>query len=146
MKSVKAFLLLMCAQYAGVFMFAWLKSTVFVADRYLFLIRYQSLFVIITGILIMKLTLQKQAFIFFIVLYTITWVIYFILKFYLIVGGGEPANNMLPLDPALGAYLTFTQLLTPFPFLVFWLLNRVYRLHFSGKEKTKNKQINYMID
>ncbi len=141
MKSVKVFIALMLALYICFFALDLLKSTVFLADRYLFLIRYQTLFLIVSGILIMKLTLQKQSFHFFIVLYAGVWLIYFFVKLYTVAASGDLAYTILQRNSILAGFLVYTQLLTPFPFLVFWFLNRVYLLHFCVEEETENKKL-----
>lgn len=138
MKPVKVFLLLMMALYACLFFLDWLKSTLSLGADHSFLIRFQTIFLIVAGVAIMKFTLPKNAFSTFIVLYASVWAAYFLVKLSIIASGGALTNGTHT-NTILSVYLKFTQVITPFPFFAFWLLNRVYLMH--SEEKRSSPQL-----
>lgn len=126
MKSVKAFLLCMLGLYIGLFVFDYLKAVVFPVNHHSLIIWLKTFFLVIAGVCIMGFTLEKKVFRTFIIIYISLWVIYYIIKIIAkfptqLTEGALMANKFMLF------YLNITQLVTPFPFFFFWVLNRVFR-------------------
>lgn len=137
MKSVRVFLLLMVILQFCLFGLDWYKTTVAVGTFHSFLIWFQTFFLIISGWLIMKLTLQKQPFQLFTFVYGILWTFYFLLKYLIlklifIITGSSAYLISVQTSQPLVIYLKYSQLLTPLPFLIFWLLYQVYLKSFTS--------------
>lgn len=126
MKSVKVFLLLMLALYIALFGLDYLKSHVFpIPHPYHSLLIWLKTFVmVVAGVWVMKFTLEKKIFQTFIYIYLSLWVIYYIIKW--VTKFTEPTEELFSSNKVMLLYLSVTQLLTPFPFFFFWILNRVF--------------------
>ena len=126
MKSVKVFLLLMLALYIALFGLDYLKSHIFpITHHYHSLLIWIKTFVmVVAGVLIMKYTLEKKIFQTFIYIYLSLWAIYYIIKW--ATKFTEPTEAFFSSNKIMLLYLSVTQLLTPFPFFFFWILNRVF--------------------
>ncbi len=127
MKSVKAFLLLMLALYICLFGFDYLKAEVFPStSRYhSWMIWLKTFFLVTAGTGIMYLTLERGVFKTFFKIYLILWIIYFLIKWI----SKVPIQLSLPYlkgEKVMLFYMNITQILTPFPFFFFWVLNRVF--------------------
>ena len=125
MKSVKAFLLLILALYLGLFLFDYLKAYVFPVKNHSLFVWLKTAFLVLGGMLIMKITLEKKVFKTFITIYASLWVIYYIIKWIAKLPVSMP-ESMFSANKTMLFYLNVTQLLTPFPFFFFWVLNRVF--------------------
>lgn len=128
MKSVKAFLLLMLALYIILFFLDYLKSYVFPIGHHshYFIVWLKTFLMVVAGVFIMKITLENKIFKTFILIYSSLWVIYYLLKWITKFAG--PAEDTFSSNKVMLLYLSITQLLTPFPFFFFWILNRVFNI------------------
>ena len=126
MKSVKVFLSLMLALYIALFGLDYLKSHVFPASHpyHSMLIWLKTFVMVVAGVWVMKFTLEKKIFQTFIYIYLSLWVIYYIIKW--VTKFTEPTEALFSSNKIMLLYLSVTQLLTPFPFFFFWILNRVF--------------------
>lgn len=145
MKSVKAFLICILLLYVGLFVFDYLKSAVFPVKNHSLVIWLKTVFLVSAGILIMKLTLEKKVFNTFLIIYISLWVIYYVIK-----GIGKFPNQFSEAyfqdNKVMMFYLNITQLITPFPFFFFWVLNRVFKSNFffsetnTGRNEMQNRK------
>ncbi len=126
MKSVKIFLLCMLLLYAGLLGFDYLKAVVFPVKHHSLFIWLKSVFLVVGGIAVMKITLEKRVFKIFILIYVSLWIIYYILK-WVAKFPDQPTEFTFAANKVMLFYLSITQLLSPFPFFFFWMLNRVFR-------------------
>ncbi len=132
MKSVKVFLVLMLILYLGLFFFDYLKGFVFPVKHHGVFVWLKTAFMVVAGISIMKFTLEKRVFKIFITIYASIWVIYYILKWITKFSG--PSEFLFSANKLMLFYLNITQILTPFPFFFFWILNRAFK-EISGKKE-----------
>lgn len=126
MKSVKGFVLSMLALYLCLFFLDYLKAKVFPVENHALLIWIKTFLMVGGGILIMKMTLQKNVFKTFLIIYAILWVVYYLMK-WIAKFPDQPTEFSFSANKAMLFYLNVTQLLTPFPFFFFWVLNRVFK-------------------
>ena len=133
MKSVKSFIIYITVLYLCLLLIDWLKATYFAVDYHSFFIWFKTLFLVAGGIAIMYMTLEKSFFKTFLIIYLPCWLLYFLLKHFLPVNGIQIAGSQFYSNELMASFLNFTQLYTPLPFLVFWLLNRVFVV--AAKEK-----------
>ncbi len=126
MKSVKAFVIYILLFYLILFLFDWLKATFFAVEYHSFLIWFKTFFLVAGGIAIMFITLDKNFFKTFLAIYLSCWFIYFLLQKFLPYNGMSILNHQYGTNKMLAIFLNATQLYTPLPFLVFWILNRVF--------------------
>ena len=141
MKSVKVLLLCMLALYIGLFVFDYLKAVVYPVKHHSLVVWLKTFFLVIAGIGIMKFTLEKRVFKTFIVIYISLWVIYYVIKL-ISRFPIQLSEQYLQANKVMLFYLNITQLLTPFPFFFFWVLNRVFssgmlQEMISGKKETE---------
>lgn len=139
MKSVKVFLLAMLLLYIGLFVFDYLKAVTYPLQHPFHpkVIWLKTIFLVLGGISIMKLTLEKKVFNIFFSIYAVLWIIYYAIKFGAKLKGDLSAESTFSSNNIMLFYLNITQLLTPFPFFFFWVLNRV----FSGSFLSRNQQV-----
>lgn len=128
MKPVKVFILYIVLFYFILFIFDWLKATYFAVNYHSLVIWLKTFFLVAGGILIMYLTLEKSFFKTFLVIYLSCWFLYFLLEKFLPYNGVSLLNKQYGSNKILEVFLNATQLYTPLPFLVFWILNRVFLL------------------
>lgn len=128
MKPVKVFILYIVLFYFILFIFDWLKATYFAVNYHSLVIWLKTFFLVAGGILIMYLTLEKSFFKTFLVIYLACWFLYFLLEKFLPYNGVSLLNKQYGSNKILEVFLNATQLYTPLPFLVFWILNRVFLL------------------
>ncbi len=126
MKGVKAFVLLMLGLYGCLLVIDYLKAFVYPVHHHGILIWIKTVLLVAGGTFIMYLTLDRKMFRIFIVCYIALWVLYYILKTLVSKLGGVANENSLNLNEILVFYLNITQLITPFPFFLFWVINRVF--------------------
>lgn len=133
MKSVKVFLLAMLLLYIGMFVFDYLKAVTYPLNhpKHALIIWLKTLFMVAGGIGIMKLTLEKRVFKTFISIYIVLWIIYYIIKWIAKLPGDQSVEHTFSANKVMLFYLSITQLLTPFPFFFFWVLNRVFKEAFN---------------
>jgi hypothetical protein len=87
----------------------------------------KTLFLILVGALVMTITLPKNVFTIFLMCYILLWMCYLIVKFLLPVFWPKNITEGAFSSAKLLLYYTkITQILTPLPFLLFWLLYRIY--------------------
>lgn len=133
MKGAKAFILLMLGLYACLLTLDYLKAFVFPVQHHGILIWSKTAVLVAGGILIMRLTLETRTFRLFIVCYLGLWIGYYVLKTVVSKFGGEANENSVNLNNVLVVYLNVTQLITPFPFFLFWVINRVIKRVISNE-------------
>jgi hypothetical protein len=138
MKSVKVFLLCMLALYTGLFIFDYLKAVVYPVKHHSLVIWLKTFFLVSAGILIMWLTLEKRVFKTFLVIYLALWAIYYIIKL-IAKFPTQVSENALQAHKVMLFYLNITQLLTPFPFFFFWVVNRVFRGDILNTNQSKKE-------
>lgn len=126
MKSVKSFIIYITVLYLCLLLIDWLKATYFAVNYHSFFIWFKTLFLVTGGIAIMYITLQRSFFKTFLIIYLPCWFLYFLLKKLLPLNGIQIAGIQFYSNELMASFLNFTQLYTPLPFLVFWLLNRVF--------------------
>ncbi len=134
MKSAKSFFVLIVSLYACVLIFDFLKANVLPSNQYPFIVRLQTLFLIVSGVIIIRFSVSKKAFHYFIILYAAIWLTYFLLKL-VVFAMANIQNQTFESNAFIPFFLKTTQLLTPLPFIVFWLLNRVYLSNFKANEE-----------
>lgn len=110
--------------YGCLFLIDWLKATVFAVQYHDFFAWFKTFFLVGGGITIMFLSLPKPLFKTFLAVYLSMWFIYFVLKKMLAYTHLFSSEKQALLADQ---YVHFTQILTPLPFIIFWLLNRVFR-------------------
>jgi hypothetical protein len=88
----------------------------------------KTVFFPITGIILMKFSVEPKSFKLFLIAYLSFWVGYFLLKLLLFAGVSLHFFNMTPKERFdYGAiYLDFTKLVTPIPFIFFWMVDRIF--------------------
>lgn len=128
MKPVKVFVFHIVLFYLILFLFDWLKATYFAINHHSLLIWLKTFFLVAGGIAIMYMNLEKNFFKTFLIIYLICWFLYFLLEKFLPYNGVSLLNNQYGSNKTLEFFLNVTQLYTPLPFLVFWILNRVFLL------------------
>lgn len=128
MKSVKVFLLAMVLLYIGLFIFDYLKAVTFplLHPYHSKIIFLKTVFMVLGGIGIMKLTLEYRVFKIFISIYAVLWIIYYAIKLIANLRGDQSSTSTFSSANIMLFYLYITQLLTPFPFFFFWMINRVF--------------------
>ena len=136
MKSVKVFLFFMLVLYIGLLSFDYLKAVVYPSNNthHSLIIWLKTFFLVVGGILIMKLTLEYRVFKVFISIYLSLWLIYYLIKLIAKLPGEQSAERTFSANKMMLFYLSITQLITPFPFFFFWVLNRVFK---SGLTKSQ---------
>ena len=137
MKSLKVFLLLMLALYVGLFVFDYLKAVVFPVKHHSLVIWLKTFFLVAGGVAIMKITLEYRIFKTFITIYVVLWVFYYVLK-WASKFPDQPLERYFQANKLMLFYLNITQLLTPFPFFFFWVLNRVFNSDLLKEMTTKS--------
>lgn len=126
MKSVKAFLLCMLLLYIILFVFDYLKTVVYPVDHHSLIIWLKTFFLVTGGTFIMWLTVEKRVFKTFLVIYLLLWAVYYIIKV-IAKFPNQLSEAALMANKAMLFYLNITQLVTPFPFFLFWMVNRVFK-------------------
>ncbi len=126
MKSAKMFLLCMLILYIGLFFFDYLKAVVFPDKNHALVIWLKTFFLVSAGVIIMKMTLEKKVFKNFIAIYLSLWLIYYAIKIIAKLPIDHSKETTFSANKVMLFYLNITQLLTPFPFFFFWVLNRVF--------------------
>ncbi len=130
MKSAKVFLLLVLALYAGLIGMDYLKAVIYPLKHpsHSLIIWLKTFFLVSGGILIMWLTLEKRVFKTFLIIYCALWAIYYIIKWIAkLPATAQATESAFSANKMMLFYLNITQLLTPFPFFFFWVLNRVFK-------------------
>ena len=128
MKPVKLFVVLLVVFYACLLLIDVLKATVFVVNYHSFFTWFKTFFLVGGGILIMYFTVEKSFFKTFLVIYLSTWFAYFLLKKFLPYTGVEQLKEQLGGNKVMAFFLNVTQLYTPLPFILFWLIHRVFKV------------------
>lgn len=123
MKPVSVFLYF-AGLYILLFFLDWLKATVFLTHYHNLILQLKTLALVLGGVAIMWYTLPRNVFTKFIIVYSILWVIYIILKIAIhkTESYSEGTTNNI-----LSYYLYYTQLISPLPFILYWLVARVYQ-------------------
>lgn len=138
MKSAKVFLLFMLVLYAILFALDWAKATAFLQQHHAVLIQIRTISLVAGGVAVMKLTLQKAPFQLFSILYLFLWIVYFVLKY--LITPIIPFVVQMPLPATIDTtklYVKYTQLFTPFPFLIFWFIKSVFLFN----QQTPDRQL-----
>lgn len=86
----------------------------------------------------MYLTLDQKMFKVFIVVYLSLWIVYKVIQWIVLKSGAAINENTVSSNNLLLAYLNITQLITPFPFFLFWVLNRVFNNLKAHNTETKS--------
>lgn len=123
MKQANLFVFGIIFFYIILFVLDWMKATIFAVEYHSFFVWFKTFFLVAGGTLIMYFTIQKPFFKTFLIVYLSLWFIYFILKKVLPNIGVEDLAFQSRIEVF---YQNITQLFTPLPFIVFWLLNRVF--------------------
>lgn len=110
-----------------IFVLDWLKATYFLHKYHAVFVVIRTIFLPVVGIGIMKYSVTAKMFKVFLLVYLLFWAGYFLLKFTIL----ELINHHILSSAVTGAnypleYLLFTKLLTPFPFIFFWLADRIF--------------------
>ena len=127
MKPVRTFVILLLAFYACLLLLDFLKATVFLVNYHSSFTWFKTFFLVGGGIVIMYITLEKSFFKTFLVIYLSGWFVYFILKKFLPYTGVEQLNEQLGGNKVMAFFLNLTQLYTPLPFILFWVINKVFK-------------------
>jgi hypothetical protein len=110
--------------YACLLLLDWLKATIFLVHFHSAILKLKEIILVGGGLLLMKITLpSKKAFTAFALIYSILLVIYYLLKVlihYAPHGTAETISNIL------NQYLLYTELMTPLPFIIYWIVVKVY--------------------
>lgn len=111
-----------------IFVLDWLKATYFLHRYHGIFVIIRTVFLPLAGILIMKYSVTPKIFKIFLLVYLSLWGGYFLIKIaisglthYHLVSISKENSVSYPVD-----YLLFTKLLTPFPFIFFWLADRIF--------------------
>ncbi len=120
MKSDKAFFLSMVALVIGLLILDWMRNFYFAEQTNAPLIRIKALFTIIAGTLIMKKFLSLKGFRIFLIGYSCFWIVYFVLNI--------AASHLRMLTGTFLFYKETMPLVTPLPFIFFWLIDKVFLL------------------
>jgi hypothetical protein len=97
----------------------WLKGIIFPIYHHGLFVRIKTVTLIVGGILIMRYTLSKKVFNKFAAIYIILWLIYFLLELFVHYGPGIMSELLIQ-------YLFYTQLMTPLPFIIYWIVATAY--------------------
>jgi len=122
MKSGKAFFLFMILLVLCLLAFDWARNNYYKNMHDSPLIKAKTVFIILAGIAIMRLTVTKSGFKIFLIGYILLWMIYLALAM------AEKHAYLHNISPR---YLETIPLMTPLPFIFFWLVDRVF---FSEKK------------
>ncbi len=123
MKQANLFVVIIIFFYSVLFVLDWMKATIFAVEYHSFFVWFKTFFLVAGGTLIMYFTIQKPIFKTFLIVYLSLWLIYFFLKKVLPHSGIEDLAFQGKIE---SFYQNITQLFTPLPFIIFWLLNRVF--------------------
>ncbi len=123
MKQVNLFVVIIIFFYSILFVLDWMKATIFAVEYHSFFVWFKTFFLVAGGTLIMYFTIQKPFFKTFLIVYLSLWFVYFMLKKVLPLSGIEDLAFQGKIE---SFYQNITQLFTPLPFIIFWLLNRVF--------------------
>ena len=128
MKKTSTFFLLMLLLTVTIFVLDWLKATYFLHKYHGVFVLIRTIFLPLAGILIMKYSVTPKIFRIFLFVYLLLWGGYFLIKLaipllskYHLLSVSSIKVASYPVD-----YLLFTKLLTPFPFIFFWLVDRIF--------------------
>ncbi|UEG49899.1 hypothetical protein LK994_00240 [Ferruginibacter lapsinanis] len=111
-----------------VFVLDWLKATYFLHKYHALFVIIRTVFLPITGIVVMKYSVTGKMFRIFLLVYLLLWGGYFLSKL-IILGLGHFHLATISPEAAINFtrdYLVFTKLLTPFPFIFFWMVDRIF--------------------
>lgn len=126
LRPASIFIICMLVLFACLGIFDWLKSTIFRINHHGLVIIAKSAFLLIGGIFSMWLTMNRIAFRKFLLVYGIVWGIYLVLRVFEKISGYFSIFKGFNFSEAGANYIQYVQLLTPFPFILFWVIARVY--------------------
>jgi hypothetical protein len=121
MKPTKIFFLLILVLTGGIIFLDWIRHYYFPIQIISPVARIKTIFIIISGIIIMRLTFTSRGFNLFLILYLGLWLIYWALNFIAV-------HNIYSgkLNEAFAFYKDVMPLLSPLPFIFFWFVDRLF--------------------
>ena len=127
MKSAKFFFLLICLLLIGILSIDWIRNVYFPGEVISPMARIRTIFVIVAGIIIMKISVTKKGFQLFSISYVLLWLIYYILDYLNL--------HSTHFRDALQFYQQLIPLESPLPFIFFWFVDRLF---FLKEQKPQN--------
>ncbi len=122
MKPVKIFALSIFCLIVGLFVIELARTHFYVGQTDSPLLRIKMIFLIIATILIMKLTFTNEGFKMFVTGYICLWIIFYIVTLLSRKFHSEQLEQITEL------YKTITLILTPFPLIFFWFVDRIFNV------------------
>lgn len=129
MRSAKFFFLLILIFIICLLLFDWFRNTYYHGQAVTPIMRLKTIFTIVAGILIMKLSFTRNGFKLLAVLYVSLFAIFFVLNFIAV----HSINNSV-LTKIVSGYSSIVPLVTPLPIIFFWFVDRMFFVH-DKKEK-----------
>ena len=121
MKAAKVFFLLMLALVICILIFDWVRINYFADEVITPIARIKTIFVVIVGTIIMKISTTPKGFKIFIISYLGLLAIYYILNFM-----ATHTTYRVKFADILSFYKELIPLETPLPFIFFWLVDRLF--------------------
>lgn len=127
MKQAKTFIAYIIILYACLFLIDYLKATIFLQYHHALLVKLKTIVLIVYGVLIMRITLLRSLFKFFLYCYGMLWGGYFLVK---LISSIHYINSPTQ-SSIIENYFFYTQIETPLPFIIFWF---VFYAYFKRKD------------